>query len=796
MTIEQALATTPTVSAIARPSILLVDDRPENLAALEAILEDLDVRLVRANSGVEALRHLLNEDFALILLDVQMPELDGYETARLVRERTKTAHVPIIFLSAIDRDEHHALRGYGLGAVDFLPKPLNPYVLKAKASVFVELYAMRERLAQQAEALQASEARRIRRVRHALLRADVSEALSHEGTTRELLQRCASAMVAHFDAALALIWTLDQPTNMLALQANAGPIGHLDDRHTRVPVGQFKIGLIASEREPHLTNDVLNDPRIIDAAWVQREGLVAFAGYPLLVEGQVVGVLAMYSRQALEPDTLEALAAVADAIGQGIGRKEAVQALADRMTELAMMNEELQAQQAELEHLNQQLADHNDRVEAEVCERTFELRAANEELAAQSEELAAQSEELESQYAELETASEQLQAQTQALEAQRRFLESIIQHVPAAVAYLDRDLVFRITNRVYDGILQLPGDQLLNRHVFDALPGAEAQVGPLLASVLETGRPYHASDFVFVLEKDGQPVTTYWDFIYHPMITDPAGGIDGILVLAHDTSRRVEQEQQREQLRVQQETEQRHQARIEALVQADQAKDQFLGILSHELRTPLNAIQGFGSVLEDGLMGELEPDQARYVGKILDASDSMLALVNDLLDMSRVQAGKFMLDRTDIALSPLVQKALASVAGAASDKHQTLVDATAGDLPTLNADPMRLMQVLTNLVTNAIKFTPEGGRITVRTQLAGSAVRFEVEDNGVGIPASEHGRIFLAFTQVDMSDTRQKGGVGLGLSIVKALVEAHGGELGLESEEGRGSTFWFTLPMV
>jgi CheY-like chemotaxis protein len=170
MTTEQALATTPTALTIAKPSILLVDDRPENLAALEAILEDLDVRLVRANSGIEALRHLLNEDFALILLDVQMPELDGYDTARLVRERTKTAHVPIIFLSAIDRDEHHALRGYGLGAVDFLPKPLNPYVLKAKASVFIELYAMRERLAQQAEALRASEARRIRRVRHAMLR--------------------------------------------------------------------------------------------------------------------------------------------------------------------------------------------------------------------------------------------------------------------------------------------------------------------------------------------------------------------------------------------------------------------------------------------------------------------------------------------------------------------------------------------------------------------------------------------------------------------------------------------------
>jgi len=119
----------------------------------------------------------------------------------------------------------------------------------------------------------------------------------------------------------------------------------------------------------------------------------------------------------------------------------------------------------------------------------------------------------------------------------------------------------------------------------------------------------------------------------------------------------------------------------------------------------------------------------------------------------------------------------------------------AADLPVVQADPLRVGQVLSNLVTNAIKFTSEGGTITVRGRLEGATVRFEVSDTGVGIPEAEQARIFLAFTQVDMSDTRQKGGVGLGLSIVKALVEAHGGEVGLRSQPGQGATFWFTLPV-
>jgi CheY-like chemotaxis protein len=137
----------------AAAKILMVDDRPENLLALEAILSGLGHELVKAHSGEEALKRLLVDDFALILLDVQMPGMDGFETATHVKQRERTRHVPIVFLTAIDGEAHQAFRGYAAGAVDYLSKPFDPWVLRAKVGVFIELFERRRELAEQAESL-------------------------------------------------------------------------------------------------------------------------------------------------------------------------------------------------------------------------------------------------------------------------------------------------------------------------------------------------------------------------------------------------------------------------------------------------------------------------------------------------------------------------------------------------------------------------------------------------------------------------------------------------------------------
>ena len=168
----------------------------------------------------------------------------------------------------------------------------------------------------------------------AMLRTDIGVALTAGRTARGMLQRCAEALVRHLDAAFARIWTLDEERGVLELQASAGQYTHIDGPHSRVPLGQLKIGLIAQERRPVATNDVINDPQIHDKAWASREGMVAFAGHPLIVDNHVIGVMALFFRHPLTDFTLDDLAAVADAIAQGLERLRAEAAMQAKQAEL------------------------------------------------------------------------------------------------------------------------------------------------------------------------------------------------------------------------------------------------------------------------------------------------------------------------------------------------------------------------------------------------------------------------------------------------------------------------------
>ena len=184
----------------------------------------------------------------------------------------------------------------------------------------------------QAEELRAAHARQI------AVRADVSMAFGKKGSLKTILGECSEAIVRHLNAAFARIWTLSGDGKMLELQASAGMYTHLDGPHSRIPMGQFKIGMIAQERKAHLTNDVLNDPRISNRAWAEKEGMASFAGYPLSVGDRTVGVLAMFSRKPVTPETTETLASGADLIAQGIERKRAQEALQMTQAELARVS--------------------------------------------------------------------------------------------------------------------------------------------------------------------------------------------------------------------------------------------------------------------------------------------------------------------------------------------------------------------------------------------------------------------------------------------------------------------------
>ncbi len=231
-----------------------------------------------------------------------------------------------------------------------------------------------------------------------------------------------------------------------------------------------------------------------------------------------------------------------------------------------------------------------------------------------------------------------------------------------------------------------------------------------------------------------------------------------------------------------------------ALELASRHKSEFLANMSHELRTPLNAVIGFSDVLLQKMFGELNERQEEYVRDIREAGRHQLALVNDILDLSKVEAGRMELEPTDFSLPALITDATALLRERASQKGVRLVVATDETLGSIHADERKIKQVLFNLVMNAIKFTPSGGTITVAGERTSAAVSVSVTDTGIGIAAEDQTRIFEEFRQAGDSAGRAIEGTGLGLSLAKRFIELHRGTLSVVSEPGRGSRFVFVLP--
>jgi signal transduction histidine kinase len=226
---------------------------------------------------------------------------------------------------------------------------------------------------------------------------------------------------------------------------------------------------------------------------------------------------------------------------------------------------------------------------------------------------------------------------------------------------------------------------------------------------------------------------------------------------------------------------------------ASQHKSEFLANMSHELRTPLNAIIGFSEVLNERMFGELNEKQAEYLKDIHASGQHLLSLINDILDLSKVEAGRMELELTDFDLPAAVDNAVTLVRERASRKGITVRIAVEEQLGTMRGDERKIRQVLLNLLSNAIKFTPEGGRIEVAAVPNGGSVEVSVRDTGVGIAPEDHEAVFEEFRQVGAADKKAEG-TGLGLALARKFIELHGGRIWVTSQVGRGSTFTFTLP--
>ncbi len=337
----------------ARANVLIVDDNPNNLLALEAILAELDANLVRAGSGTEALRRILDQDFAAILLDIQMPGMDGFETATLIRQRERSRAIPIIFLTAFPSNDTQVFQGYSIGAVDFLFKPIVAATLKTKVSVFVELFKKTEEIKRQeallreiqareheqklVEARQRWQAERLRESNERLkLLADIANRLLTEDHPEKFLGPLYAQIAAHLGLEIFLHYRVDEGGTALILETSGGLATAPGTGCHRLAFGQDGSGAAAQHRQRIVIEDIqgTSDPR----AQVSRElGLSAFASFPLLAQQRLMGVLSFgtRSRAYLKADELAVLQVICDQVAMTMERARLIGELQRRAEELA-----------------------------------------------------------------------------------------------------------------------------------------------------------------------------------------------------------------------------------------------------------------------------------------------------------------------------------------------------------------------------------------------------------------------------------------------------------------------------
>jgi len=233
----------------------------------------------------------------------------------------------------------------------------------------------------------------------------------------------------------------------------------------------------------------------------------------------------------------------------------------------------------------------------------------------------------------------------------------------------------------------------------------------------------------------------------------------------------------------------------QAAEEANHAKSDFLANMSHELRTPLNSILGFSEVLQDKMFGALNEKQEQYVNYIMESGQHLLSLINDILDLSKIEAGKIEIELAELRIGDLLKDSLTMVKEMALKQSVELGLKLEDDIPEIYADERKVKQIAFNLLSNAVKFTPDGGRVGIQAVKEQEDIRVTVWDTGIGIKEEDKGKLFKEFQQLDSGANKRYQGTGLGLALSKRLVEMHGGRIWVESEPGKGSRFSFTLPI-
>jgi len=389
----------------------------------------------------------------------------------------------------------------------------------------------------------------------------------------------------------------------------------------------------------------------------------------------------------------------------------------------------------------------------------------------------------------LEKTRKELEVIKKSADEASEFAESVINTVREPLISLDQDLRVVTVSRSFYEVFKVEPAETVGQLIYDL--GNKQWNIPKLRELLETILPQKTTFDNYEVEHNFSTIGRRIMLLNARQIQRASGKERIILLAIEDITDRKEIETGLEKA---------HEELKELaseLKRAARAKSEFLANMSHELRTPLNSINGFSEVLYDETFGPLNDKQKQYVNNVLTSGKHLLLLINQILDMAKVEAGKMTLALSILPMKSLLNELSMLVADMVSKKKIEMSLEIAEDLPDIEADELKVKEIIYNLLSNAVKFTPNGGRIGMRAKKAGSAVEIVVWDTGVGIASENIGKIFEGFFRVDTPYSRVTEGTGLGLPLSKKLVELHGGNFSVESEGlNKGTKVRFTLPIV
>jgi PAS domain S-box-containing protein len=758
------------------PGVLLVDDQPARLLAYESVLSGLEVQCVRAHSGEEALRKLLEREFAVIVLDVNMPGMDGFEVARAIREHPRLERTPIIFVTGVHVSELDRLKGYEAGAIDYIAVPVVPEILRSKIAVLTELYRRRSELLALNRELAAARRgitdrlRENERLYRAIVdQAPVAVAYNRMDDRFEYVNEAFCKLVGYTrDELCEMKWQdITHPQDIerdLALTSRvlAGEMPHyeLEKRYVRKDGATVWVRLFGNLVRDDTGGPLWGVAVAMDVTERQRADLALRESRQRLLLASRAARLGTHDWQ-IQAGTIAWDERTAELWGVAPSESVAYEVF------IAGIHP---ADRAKAEEAVSRALDPHGDGQYFATFRVISRRDGRPRWVEAHGQAFFEGGQARRLVGTVQDVTDRTLAADRLRESEGRFRE-LANHIDQFAWTCDElgrvnwynQRWYEYTGTTYE---EMQGFGWTKVHHPEHLPRVISGV----RQCAEAGKPWE--DTFPLRGKDG----TYRWFLTRAV---PIRGEDGRILRWFGTNTDVT-----EQRRLQ-----------EALEAADRRKDEFLAMLAHELRNPVAPIACAAEVLAGRVSSDAKASSC--VDVIRRQASHLSRLLDDLLDVARITQRRVVLQREVVSLVRCVEQAIETAEPLMREKGHHLTVESA-PLPLLvEADPVRVAQSVANVLINAAKYTAPGGRIGVRVFLDGAFATVEVRDDGIGIAPQLLPRIFDLFVQSEQPLDRTEGGLGIGLAVCRELVRMHGGTVSAASPgPGRGTTITIRLPLA